>query len=233
MRNYLSLFSILSLSFAATACTDDSDDDGDDAGTRVTGQAVYADSATDPNGNPQDPAIVVGTADLSIVVEGSGTISEIDPACALDPAGVFSASFLGTMMIDQDGAYAAVLGSGSGSVTTPSGCEIPDLEIGLVTDVVIRAELEANTTNCNAYCEASARASAEAECGATADAVDCRLQAAAEAEASCTATCTTESHVIVAEVSLAASLLAELDFEALQAAALGELHVDLVFDHME
>jgi hypothetical protein len=228
MRNYLSLLSIFSF---ATACTS-SDDDGD-AGTRVAGQAVYADSATDENGNPQDPAVAVGTADLSIVIEGSGTIPEIDPQCAIDPTGVFTASFLGEMTIAEDGAYVATLGSGSGSVTTPSGCEIPDLEVGVVTDVRVRAEIAATTQSCDGYCEASARASAEAECGASPSAAECRAAAAAEASASCTTTCTTETHVIVAEVSLAASLLGELDVETLRAAALGELHVDLVFDHME
>jgi hypothetical protein len=41
------------------------------------------------------------------------------------------------------------------------------------------------------------------------------------------------SATIVAEVSLAASLLGDLDAEALRAAALGDFSADLTFDHME
>lgn len=231
MRHHLSFLTILStITFAA--CTDGGSDG--EADTRVAGQAVYADSQTDESGAPQEPAAPpAGSADLSIVIEGTGEIPEIDPQCALDPAGVFTATFLGEMTLDGTGAYAGAFGAGSGSITTPSGCEIPDLQVGLVTDVRVRAELAATAERCETYCAASARASAEAECGADASAAACRAEAAAAAEAACTTTCTTETHVIVAEVSLAASLLGDVDADALRAAALGELHADLVFDHME
>lgn len=227
MRNSFILVSLL-----ISACTSDGGDGG--AATEVAGAAVYRDSATDHDGNARSPAAPPAQeATISIVVEGTGEISDLDPQCALDPAGAFEARFLGEMALSDDGAYLAAVAEGAAQLVTPSGCEIPDLTVGLVTDVTIRAELEATTANCQTYCAASARADAEAECGASPGDAACRAEAEASAEAACTTTCTTERDVIVAEVSLAASLLGELDAEALRAAALGELHADLVFDHLE
>lgn len=214
------------------ACT--ADDGSGEADTEVAGAAVYRDATTDHDGNAREPAAPPAQeATITIVVEGSGEIPQIDPQCALDPAGAFEAHFLGEMALSEDGAYLAAVGDGAVQIMTPSGCEIPDLTVGVVTDVTIRAELAATTQNCQSYCQASARADAEAECGASASDAACRAQAEAEAEAACTTTCTTQTDVIVAEVSLGASALGELDADALRAAALGELHADLVFDHAE
>jgi hypothetical protein len=229
MRNSLSLIPILLL----CACTGGDADTGD-ADTEVAGAAVYRDATTNHDGSAAAPAAPPAQdATITIVVEGSGEIPELDPQCALDPAGAFEAHFLGEMALSEDGAYLAAVGDGAAQIMTPSGCEIPDLTVGLITEVTIRAELEATTANCQSYCAASARADAEAECGASPSDAACRAEAETQAEAACTTTCTTQTDVIVAEVSLGASALGELDADALRAAALGELHADLVFDHAE
>lgn len=229
MQKSLSLVSMLFL----LACTASDDGSGEPA-TEMRGAAVYRDSATDHAGDAQPPATPPPqTATVTIVVEGQGDLPELDPQCALDPAGQFEAVFDGALTLDDDGLYVATLAEGSGVIATPSGCEVPDLEGGVVTDVRVRAELAATTANCETYCAASARADAEAECGASASAAECRAAAEADAQASCTTTCTTETDVIVAETSLSASLFGDVDADALRAAALGELTVDLVFDRLE
>jgi hypothetical protein len=232
MQTSLSLVSILSPLVLLGACTAGGDDDP--VGTEIAGLAQYRDSATDHDGTARQPATPPPQqATAVVVVEGTGTFPQLDPACALDPAGAFTATFLGELTLSADGAYLAVLGAGSGTITTPSGCTLADLELGLVTDVRVRAELAATTENCSTYCEASARADAEAACGASAEAASCRTTAEAEARAACTTTCTRERTAIVAETSLRASVLAGLDAEMLRAAALGELQVHLVFDRAE
>lgn len=168
---------------------------------------------------------------MTITVKGTGQIPQVDPQCALDPAGSFEAHYLSTMNMTDGSAYTAAIANGS--ITTPSGCAIPDLTVGVVTDVVVRGELTINTQNCDTFCEANARADAEAECGASASAATCRAQAESQATAQCQTTCTTKARAIVAEVSLAASLLGDLDADALRAAALGELQANLTFDHLE
>jgi hypothetical protein len=226
MRTYIPFVLILMAS-----CTSGGDDGGD---TEVAGQAVYRDAATNHDGTAKDAeAPPAQDVHVSIVVEGTGTIPNPDPQCALDPAGAFQAVYSGSATLDDSGAYVGAMGAATSSITTPSGCEIPELTVSLITDVTVRAELEATTENCQTYCAAEARADAEAECGATADQAECRANAEATAEASCTTTCTTESNSIVAEISVGASAVGELDAEALQAAALGQLHADLVFDHQE
>lgn len=208
--------------------------DGGDAGTEVSGTAVYRDAETDQAGVPiQAAAPPPQSARISILVKGSGQIPEIDPQCALDPAGMFEAHYLGTLAMSDGNVYAATVASGSGELQTPSGCAIPNLTVGVITDIVVRGELAANTTNCETFCSASARADAEAQCGASASTAECRAQYEAQASAQCTQTCTTTASNIVAEVSLAASLLGNIDADALRAAALGELHADLTFDHTE
>jgi hypothetical protein len=223
----------LSALLLAAACT--GGDDGDDQGTtEVSGQAQFRDATTAPDGEPAEPAAPPAQEmDVTLVVEGQGDIPEIDPQCALDPAGAFEAHLVGDAVVDDDGAYLATLGSGAVDVTTPSGCEIPELSGGVVTDITLRAELAATTQNCDTYCAASARADAEAECAGEPDEAQCRGEAEAAFAAACTTTCSTETHVIVAEVSIGAGALGELDLEALQAAALGQFEAELTFDHME
>lgn len=224
------LLTILLTSVAVAGCASDGDTG---SSTRVQGSAVYRDAATDHTGAQQAPAAPPAqSASMSIVVKGTGQIPQVDPACALDPAGQFEAHYASTLDLGSDHAYAATMGSLAGAITTPSGCAIPDLSAGVVTDVVIRADLEATTQNCQSFCQAQARADAEAQCGATASSAECRASAEASGAASCQTTCTTQSRAIRAEVSLGAAAVGEVDADALRAAALGELHADLVFDEL-
>lgn len=200
----------------------------------LTGSASYRDAATDHDGTARAPATPPAqSARVSIVVKGTGTIPEVDPKCALDPVGQFEAHYLSTMSVSDGNVYSATVAEGSGQLLTPSGCEIPNLTVSLITDVVVRGELAINTTNCDTYCSAQARADAEAQCGATSSAAACRSQYETQATAQCKTTCTTQAHAIVAEVSLAAALLGDLDADALRAAALGDLTANLKFDHLE
>jgi len=211
------------------ACTSSSDDT-----TSVTGQAVYRDAATDHQGTSSAPAAPPAQdAKLTVTVKGTGDIPHLDPQCALDTAGVFEARSSGTLALAGDHAYASSLTRASSSLTTPSGCAIDDLTVGVVTDVVIRGELAITTQNCDTYCAASARADAEAQCGATPNAAACRADAETQAQAACTTQCTTQAHAIVAEVSLGASALGDVDADALRAVAFGDLSAQLVFDELE
>lgn len=217
----------LCLIYVLGACTSESE-----TSSSLSGEAVYRDATTDHTGATQSPSTPPPqSARVTITVKGTGQIPQVDPQCALDPAGSFEAHYLSTMNMTDGSAYTSAIASGT--ITTPSGCAIPDLTVGLVTDVVVRGELAINTQNCDTFCEANARADAEAECGASASAATCRAQAEAQASAQCETTCTTKAHAIVAEVSLAASLLGDLDADALRAAALGELQANLTFDHLE
>jgi hypothetical protein len=210
-----------------SACTSESE-----TASSVSGDAVYRDATTDHSGATQAPSTPPPqSARVTLTVKGTGQIPQVDPQCALDPAGSFEANYLSTMNMSDGSAYTAALASGS--ITTPSGCEIPNLTVGVVTDVVVRGELAINTQNCDTFCTANARADAEAECGASASAATCRAQAESQASAQCQTTCTTKAHAIVAELSLSAALLGDLDADALRAAALGQLHANLTFDHLE
>lgn len=227
----MAIYRFTTLSLMLVACGGGGEGGGE---TNVTGQAVYRDAATDHTGAQAEPAAPPAQgAKLSIVVEGSGDLPELDPQCSLDTAGFFEAHYLGTLNLSDDSVYASSFGSAAGEIVTPSGCEIPELTVGVITDVRIRAELAATTQNCETYCAAAARAQGEETCGATASSATCRVEAEASGQAACTTTCTTNTHVIVAETSLVASLFGDLDGEALQAAALGDFTADLTFDRME
>src|SRR3954468_6857828 len=107
----------LTLCFASTllACTTDGD-----SNTSLSGDAVYRDAATDHNGATQSPSTPPPqSAQVSIVVKGTGQIPKIDPQCALDPAGTFEAHYLSTMNMSSDSVYAATVASGSGAIQTP------------------------------------------------------------------------------------------------------------------
>jgi hypothetical protein len=225
----LHLTYILASTFVFGCAADESE-----TAASLTGTAMYRDATTDHDGASQPAATPPPqSAQISIVVKGTGTIPEIDPQCALDPAGQFEAHYLSTMSVNDGDVYSATVAEGSGQLQTPSGCAIPELTVGVITDVVVRGELAINTTNCETYCAAQARADGEAQCGASATAANCRAQYEAQATAACQTTCTTQAHAIVAEVSLTASLLGTLDADALRAAALGDLTADLTFDHLE
>jgi hypothetical protein len=218
----------LALLVLATACT--STDDGGEGNTTVSGQAVYRDASTDHSGAQRTAASPPAQeAKLSLTIKGSGTIPEIDPRCLADAAGTFEARYAGAVSIED--AYAAAFAKGT--ITTPSGCEIPELTVGAVTDVVLRAELATTTQNCQSYCEASARADAEASCGATSSSATCRQSAESSATASCMTTCTSQKTKIVAEASLGVATLGQVDANALRTATFADLEAKLVFDALE
>lgn len=202
--------------------------------TELSGTSTYRDAETDHDGNARSPsAPPAQTADVRLVVRGDGQIPTVDPACATDPLGKFEAHYLSAASFSGDDGYVAAFGSSSAELVTPSGCAIPELTVGVITEVVVRAELDVTTQNCQTYCEAHARAEAEAQCGASPAAAQCRGEAEAAATGQCTTTCTTQANTIVAEVSLGANALGTLDATKLRGAAFGELSADLTFDRME
>ena len=225
-------FSISRLSFillAIAACTDG----GAGGGTTVTGTSTYRDSRTNPDGTQhQAAAPPAQTASASLAVDGTGTLSGVDARCLDGATGQFHALYDGQASLAGDGTLSATLAA-AGDVTTPSGCAIPDLVVGAVTGVHVRVELDATTTNCQSYCDASARADAESACETSTDQATCRSQAEASASASCQTACTTQAHAIVAEASLGAGALGTIDADALHAGALGNVDTSLTFDHME
>ncbi len=205
--------------------------------TEATGTATYDDAEQTSDGSDNEPATPEPQPNsdpmwLSIDVEGSGDFSVSDPECQLDSLGsTFLGQLEGEAELDGNGVYVATLASTESTFTTPSGCTIPSLSIGSVTEVVVRGELTATQENCESYCAASARSEAEAECGSDAS---CRGDVQSAHEASCTTECTSSTtHVIVAETSLGVTALAELNGQALSGSSLGTISADLTFDRIE
>jgi hypothetical protein len=229
MRKTSLLLSTLSV-LTVTSCTSDGGGSTTETSSELRGDATFCDATTDHAGNQTDPAAPSSVGTITIVVEGSGQLPQVDARCQLDPRGRFEAHYVSDVDFDSGDTYVSSVAAGV--ITTPGGCEVSSIEALLVTDVRVRAEIEATTQNCETYCAASARADAEAECGATSSAANCRESAEAAAEASCQTTCTTRADRIVAEASLSASLFAGLDFEALRGALFGDLTANLEFDHM-
>jgi len=210
------------------------DDGSSSTDSELQGSSSYRDATTAKDGTAHPAeAPPAQSSKVSLVVKGTGTIPTVDPQCATDPAGTFEARYLGTANVTDDGAYVAALTKSSAQIVTPSGCAIPDLTVGVITDIVVRSELTINTENCESYCQASARADAEAECGATSSAAECRTEAEAEAVAACRTECTTQSEMIVGEVSLGAGALGTLDATKLRAVAFGSVDADMTYDHLE
>jgi hypothetical protein len=208
--------------------------DDPDTGSEVQGLATYRDATTDAAGASREPASPPAqSARVTVTVRGNGTLTGLDPTCLEQATGQFHAVYDGTAEVDGNGGYVSSMAAADALLQTPSGCAIPDLTVGAVTDVVVRAELDVTTANCTTYCEASARADAEAECTGAADRAGCWASAESAAMAACQTECTTQSEHIVAEATIAGSALGELDIDALRAAALGELEADLTFDTLE
>ncbi len=230
MTRHPTFITLLSLSILG-ACTSD----GAPPTGQVAGELRYRDAATNPDGTPREAATPPAPdGRLTVEVRGTGTLDGLTGACALEAAsGQFRARFDAAAAIGPDGAYVATLASAAARLETLGGCPIPDLTVALVTDVVVRAELDATTATCESYCAASARSAAEATCAGSATQATCRAAAEADAQAACHTECATQREVIVAEASLAASLLGEVDAELLRAAALGELRAELTLDRME
>lgn len=207
---------------------------GDSTDSSVQGVATYRDASTDATGASRDPAAPPAqSATVTVTIRGNGTLTGLDPTCLDSASGQFDALYAGDAQLDSDGGYISSMGASDAALTTPSGCEIPDLTVGVITDIVVRAELDATTANCDSYCSASARADAEAECSAAPDRATCWSNTEASAKASCQTSCTTQSHAIVAETTIGAGGLGDLDADALRAAAFGELDADLTFDALE
>lgn len=220
-------FSTILLSVLATGCGDGGTSTNE---SNLTGDATYRDATTDHAGAAREPAAPTQSAKITVVMKGTGTLPPVDARCALDPAGQFEAHYASTVDFADGSAYLAAITSGK--IETASGCELPTLSGAVVTDVKIRAEIDATTESCATYCEAYARAEAEQMCGQTAGAAECRTTAETSAQGTCTTTCTTTADHIVAETSLAASLFTSLDAEKLRSADLGDLEADLKFEHM-
>jgi hypothetical protein len=234
LRRSLFLTSLALITTAACSSDDDGGTGGDDAETAVSGKALYRDASTDHTGQPHAAAAPAEQdVSLSIDVRGTGTLEGLDAQCSLEGAsGQFEGVYQGSASLGDDGLFAELLASTAASFQTPAGCEIPDLSIAAMTEIVVRAEITATTANCEAFCSAHARAEAEAECGATADAAACRADAEGELAGSCTTSCVAETHHIVAETALSADAVAAINAAGLTGTALGELDVDLVFDRV-
>lgn len=218
------------LALALSACTSSSEST---SSSQLTGSTKYRDAATADNGQPQQPASPSPQhANVTIEIQGNGTIPQVDPRCATDPAGSFVATYASNAQLNNGGAYVAAVGATSGTITTPSGCTIGNLTVGAVTGAKVIADLSITTENCQTYCDASARADAEAQCGATAGAATCRAQMESTLSGSCQTTCTTQAHSIRAEADVGASALGQLTADELKTAAIGDLEATLVFSEM-
>ncbi|MFT6143913.1 MAG: hypothetical protein ACJATT_003926 [Myxococcota bacterium] len=210
----------LLLTALLTAC-------GGQAETESTGNAQYVESSE----TADEPARPDGFF-LEIRAEGTGTFDVAAPECQADSlTGSFNALYEGEADVNNDGIYIASLTTAEAQ--TPSGCDLPDLDIGLVTDIVVRGEVQATSSNCSTYCDSQAGAYADTECSGDADEASCRSTAEAEYTSSCTTSCESSTNVIVAETSLTATALTSLDLTALTGAALGTVTADLTFDHIE
>lgn len=189
------------------------------------GNATYPDESPPPKQPSSDPMTV------DVRVEGSGTLSGLEPQCEVEGAsGSFNGLLSGEGELDGDGGYVAVLAQSD--FTTPSGsCEIPDLQIGTLTSVVVHAALSNTQENCSTYCASKARSEAEAECGSDAD---CIASFEADYEASCETSCSgSTTRSIVAETELGVTALAALNAGGITGTTIGEIDADLTFDHLE
>jgi len=210
MKRTTNMIAITAAAMWLGACSSSSEDNID---TTANGVARYQDAPAE--GEPARPD--AQTMLVEVRAEGTAEMSDLDPQCAVDGVtGSFDALFVGDAVIADDGSYVAAMSSGEAELTTPTGCEIADMEITAVTRVVVRATVEADSANCEVYCAANARYEGDASLAGE-----------------CTAQCTTSAHVIVAETELSADAVAALAIDELSGAALGDIHADLVFDHTE
>jgi hypothetical protein len=225
--DYLARLSLVTLSLWLCACKVD---DGGEATTSATGNIAYKD-AEPPAAQP---------IQLDIHVAGSGTLSGLQtPECTADGAtGDFSGLFTGSGEIRDDGTYVGAFSENQASFETPTAhCEIPDLSIDSLTEVVIVAKLQNTTQNCQSYCQAKASAAAESQCGTSAEAASCRADAEASYAASCQTQCTgSTTRRITAELVINATsnatLLADLNARQLGASGMGQIQGDLTFEYI-
>src|SRR5262245_61994582 len=144
-NSFASFLFVTAMTLAAGACTGDGNGGGDgDGDGSVTGAARYTDSDTDANGAPHQPAAPAPQqADLSFTVEGNAVLPTLEPTCLDGLAGKFEALYDGELAIGDNGAYAAGFGSAVTSLTTPSGCTLPSLEVTAITKITARAAITA------------------------------------------------------------------------------------------
>src|SRR4051812_42769990 len=141
----------------------------DNADTYTQGQCTYKDAEKKPDGQPQPPAQPEPQPDdapmqVEVHVSGSGSLSGLTtPSCQLEGgSGQFKGLMSGEGEVDDNGGYFAGFVQSEGAFTTPSGsCEIPQLSIGALTEVVIVGKLKNTQKNCQTYCSAKARSWAE------------------------------------------------------------------------
>lgn len=210
-----------------TACGGPTPQEGE---TEATGGATYtraSDEEPEPVPDEQGDGMWV-----RIVAEGTGDFDLPSADCPTDLGSDFTSLYEGEATI-EDGVYLAAFSESEATLETPSGCAISELTGAVYTSVAVRGELVATTESCQSYCEGWASAEAEAVCEGDADEASCRAAEETTLAASCEQECTTTTHVIVAQTSLGASALTELNASALSGAALGTLEVDLSFDRME
>lgn len=206
-----------------------------DAETTAEGACTYEDAEKTADGADQQAAAPESGSsfDIRLDVEGTGDLNVSDPQCSLD-GNAFEALYEGTGEVSGDGVYVASFASADAAFETPSGCEIPDAEVQVVTGVSVVATLENTASQCTTYCEAKARSTAESECSGDADEASCRADVEGEYTASCETACTDPETVgIIARADLGAAALADLAVSELSGSALGSLSVDLTFDHLE
>ncbi len=197
MRNTNLRFILFLSLLAMPACAgDDSEVD-----TTARGASAYQDGASPA---PQSMGV-------DIEVEGTGSIDGLEPECQLDGlSGSFTGLFSGEAAIDENGAFFAGMASATALFTTPTGCEIPQLDVETVTRVSVRASIPATQINCQGYCAAQTP----------------------DTQAECVASCAVEGASIVAETELSAEQVAAVSARNLSGGALGELEVDLIFDQV-
>lgn len=228
------LFIAALLASVASGCKYSDDDQND---TQVQGECTQQDASTDHAGQPKEPSKPKAQPiEVSITVAGKGALSGLKPECQLEGAsGNFKGLLVGQGEIEDGGFYFAGLASSSGAFTTPSGsCEIPDLSVASVTEVVVKAKLENTSENCRSYCESKARAHAESECGASSTQASCRSAMEAEYTASCRQECTgTTTRRIVAETRLGLAAIAQMNAQGFTGKGLGSLDADLTFEKIE
>lgn len=205
--------STLLVSLAACQELDTAPDFSAGGETASTGHATFGED----EGSESGSAEVEGPIWIEVVAEGSASFPELDPECALDGAeGEFTGFWSGSAEIGEGGVYAAQMGEAEAFVSA-SGCEVPRVDILVVSDLVVLASVETTTANCEGYCSA--------EFGVSDD--------GAGALGECVASCETEHSAISAETRLDLEALAALNARDLSGGALGELEVDLHFNRLD
>ena len=226
---------MVSLTLASVGCGPPPSDEpsGD---SRPSGDMTYEDANTDTNGDPQDPSSPPAqNVEIEVRMSGDGTLSGLDPTCPDLGATQFEGFTSAVGQVDSSGAYIAGFTLVNAMFETPtSGCEIPDLTIGLMSDIEVRALLQTTTQNCETYCAAKARSHGEAECGVGPGQAQCRAQAEAEYSATCTTACSgSTTRRIVASASVGVATLTSINSRDLNSEGMGEFELDLTFDRIE